>query len=231
MRRLLVVSVVLLALLLVADRVGAALAGRAIAAELQSSGMLPARPDVTVGGFPFLTQALGGQYRSIDVEAADVPAEQVTLRALSAELEGVEVPLSDALSGQVGAVPVERVEARVLLGYDDLSRRSGDRELTVSPDGDRLRVRGSARVLGREVMATAVSRVELEGDEVVVTAESYDLGNSTANALVTRALEGGFDYRFRLTGLPYGLEVTGLQVRPDGLSVTATAADTVLSPR
>ena len=231
MKRLLVVVLVLLVLLLVADRVGAALAGRAIAAELQRSAVLPEQPAVTVEGFPFLTQALRGRYRSIEVEAADVPAEQVTLRALSARLTGVRVPLSEALAGQVSAVPVERVEARVLLGYDDLGRRSGDRELTVSPAGDRLRVRGSVRALGQDLVGTAVSRVEVDGDEVVVTAESYEVGNATASALLTRALAGRFDYRFRLSGLPYGLQVTGVQVRPDGLSVTAVATDTVLSAR
>lgn len=231
MRRLLGAVAVLLVLLLVADRVGAALAGRAIARELQRSAALPQEPQVRVEGFPFLTQALRGRYRAIEVEAAEVPADQLTLRTLSARLTGVQVPLSDALSGDVATVPVERVEAIVLLGYDDLGRRSGDRELTVSAAGDRLRVRGSVRVLGRKLTGTAVSRVELDGDEVVVTAESYEVGNATADAVITRALAGRFDYRFGLAGLPYGLQVSGLQVRPEGLAVTATAVDTVLSTR
>lgn len=222
---------VLLVLAAVADRVGAALAGRAVADQLQRAGGLTTVPDVDVTGVPFLTQAVGGRYRRIDVRAAQVPAGEVVLRTLDVRLTGVRVPLSDALSGSVDRVPVDRLDATVLLSYDDLARRAGDRSLTVAPAGEDLRVRGAVRVLGQEVAASAVSRISIEGDEVVVTAQSIEVGNSLADAVLTRALRGRLDFRFRLGALPYGLGVTGVDVRPDGVAVAAVAEDAVLTPR
>ncbi len=226
---MLVLLLVLPVLVGVVDRVGAAVAGRALAGQLQTSGGLSERPDVTIGGFPFLTQALGGRYRSIDVRATGVLAGDVRLRSLDARLTGARVPLSDALSGSVGSVPVDAVDATVLLSYADLARRARGRELTVSPAGDRVRVRGSVRVLGQQLAVSAVSRIAVEGDQVVVTAETYEVGNGVADAVLTRALAGRLDFRFRLGRLPYGLRVSGVQVQPDGVAVRAGARDTVLA--
>ncbi len=205
-----------------------------MADELRRSADLPELPQVEVQGVPFLTQALGGRYRSIDVRARQVPVDAGTsgplvLRGMSAHLEGVHVPLSDALTGAVDDVPVDRVEATAVLSYADLSRRSGERALTVSPAGDRVRVRGQVRVLGRELTASAVSALRVERGAVVVTAESFDVGGAAADRLVTRALRGRLDLRVPLGALPFGLQVQDVRVREDGLAVRATADDTVLT--
>ena len=229
MKRLAVSLVVLLALLLVADRVGASLASSAVAAEVQSSTRLSSQPDVDVTGFPFLTQALAGRYDRVEVGATDVPAGDLVLSRLDATLTGVQLPLSDALSGSVDRVPVAAVQARALVGYSELARRSGDRQLTVAPAGDRVRVTGSVEVLGRTISATAVSRVEVVEGDLVVTAEAYEVGNETADDLLTRALGDRLDLRIPVTGLPYGLEVSGVEIEAAGVVVLATAGETVLS--
>lgn len=218
-----------LALLLAADRAGAVVAGRAIADELQRTGDLGARPDVTVGGLPFLTQAVRGRYRSIDVSATDVVAGDLRLPELTAQVTGARVRLRDALADDVTDVPVERVDARAVVPYDELVRRSGDRELTVAPEGDRLRLRGEVQVLGRELEATALSRLTVENGALVLTAESFDVGSDAVDSLLTGALHGVFDLRVDLDGLPYGLVVEDVQVQPDGLAVRASADDTVLT--
>jgi hypothetical protein len=230
MRRLLVALVVVLGLLLVADRVGAAVAADAVASQVQASTRLASEPEVEIDGFPFLTQALAGRYGEVTVQARDVPAGELTLSRLDATLSGVQVPLSQALSGSVTRVPVAGVTARALVAYDELSRRSGDRRLTVAPAGDRVRVTGSAQVLGRTVTATAVSRIEVVDGALLVTAESYTVGDAAADDLLTRALGGRLDLRIPVTGLPYGLQLTAVDVRDDGVSVRAHAGATVLAP-
>lgn len=228
MKRLVVTLVVLLVLLLVADRVGAAVASRAVADQVQTAGSAT-QAEVEIGGFPFLTQALGGRYDEVEVVARDVPAGDLTVSRLEATLRGVEVPLSEAISGSVRSVPVASVDARALLAYDELAGRSGDRRLALAPAGDRVRVTGSVRVLGQTVSVTAVSRLEVTEGELVVTAESYEVGNAAADALLTRALGGRLDLRIPVTGLPYGLQVTGVEVQPDGVVVLARGGATVLS--
>lgn len=230
MRRLLGL-LLLLVLLVVVDRGAAAYAGRTLATELQRSGGLAAPPTVVVDGFPFLTQAVAGRYRRIEVGASDVPAGETTLLRLDAVLTGVRVPLSQVLSGAVIEVPVDGVDARVLLGYDALSRSSGSRRLTAEAAGDRVRVRGEVELLGQRLRGAAVSTVALEGADVVVTAQSFEVGNRVADALLTAALRDRFDLRLSVRDLPYGLAVDAITVEPAGVLVRATARDTVLTPR
>lgn len=229
MRRLLVTLVVLVGLLAVTDRVAAAVAARAVADQVQASGEL-ASADVSIGGFPFLTQALGGRYDSVSVVARGVAAGEVTVDRLDATLTGVSVPLSEVLSGSVSEVPVASVRATALVAYDELARRSGDRRLAVAPAGDRLRVTGSVSVLGQTVTASALSTVRVEGGAIVVTAESYSVGDAAASEAISRVLGGRFDLRIPVTGLPYGLQVSGVRVTSSGVEVDAAAGATVLSP-
>lgn len=230
MKGLLVTLVVLLGLLLAADRAGAALAARAVAQQAQAEAGLATEPEVDVGGFPFLTQALAGRYDRVTVTAQDVPAGELQVDRFSATLTGVEVPLSQAVSGDVDAVPVRSVTARARVAYAELTRRSGDRRLTVAPAGDgRVRVTGEVEVLGRTLSAVAVSRVEVDGGALVVTAEEYEVGNQTVDELLRRALGDRLDLRLPVEGLPYGLQVSGVAVGPDGVTVRASAGATVLS--
>jgi len=227
-RRLLSVLLVLLVLTAVADRVGALLAGRVVAGQLQSAAGLPEQPDVDVRGVPFLTQALAGRYERVEVRATGVPAGELTVTELTATLTGAQVPLEDVLSGAVEEVPVEVIEAQVLLSYDVLSRRSGDRQLTVRPDGDRVRVQGSVRVLGQTLAATAVSTVTVEGGALVVSAQEFEVGNEAADAALTRALRGRLDLRIPVSDLPYGLRLQSIAVQSDGVALSALARDVVL---
>lgn len=230
MRKLLVLLVVLLALLVVADRGALALTERSLRQGLQDSGGLTTAPQVDVQGTPFLTQAIRGRYDRVDVTAAGVQAGELRLAQLDIVLTGAQVPLSDVVAGEVTEVPVDLVEARALVSYADLSRRSGSRQLTVSPVGDRLRVTGSAEVLGRTLSVSATSSLTIEGDELVITAEEFDSGAGLADDLISRALGGLFDLRIPLTGLPYGLRVQSVDVQSQGVVVQARARDAVLRP-
>lgn len=217
-----------------ADRAGTAVAERALADELQRSAGLASRPEVDVRGVPFLTQAIAGRYDRIDVVARDVPAgdaggRPVTLPRLSATLRGAQLPLVDAVSGQASSMPVDRVDARALLPFDVVSRSSEVADLDVAAEGERLRLSGTVRLLGQDVSGSTLSRLSVDGGQVVVTADSFDVGARLANRLVTRALRGRFDVRLSVGALPYGLRVDTVTVRPDGLAVTAGAHDAVLS--
>jgi hypothetical protein len=228
-KRFLVALTVLLALVVVADRVAASVASRSVAAEAQREAGLEQPPDVRIGGFPFLTQALAGRYDEVTVRATDVPADEVRVSDFEAVLSGVEVPLRDALSGSVASVPVAGVRARAVVAFEELTRRSGERRLAVAPGADgRVRVTGSVEVLGKVLSAVAVSRVEIQGGDLLVTAESYEVGNQTADRLVSRALGERLDLRVPIAGLPYGLEVTGIEIEDAGVAVVASAGPTVL---
>jgi hypothetical protein len=230
MRKVLFALLAVAVLLAVGDRVAAAYAGRAVAEQLQLAAGLAEQPQVDVRGVPFLTQALRGRYERVEVLLVDVPAGEIRLAELTATLSGVLAPLPDVLAGDLNEVPVDTVQAEALLAYDVLARRSGSRQLTVAPAGDRLRVQGNVRVLGRTVNATAISTVAVDGDAVVVSAEAFEVGNAVADAVLTRALGGQLDLRLPVTGLPYGLQLESVSVEPDGVRLGAGARDVVLRP-
>ena len=228
MKALLTTVVALVVLAVAADRISLLLAQHAVAAQLQTSGGLSSRPDVSIRGIPFLTQAFSGKYDDVEVSASEVTAGGGRLSRLDVTLRGVHVPLSDAISGSVNAVPVDALRATVLLSYADMSRQLRDRGLTVAPAGDQLRVSGSVQVLGRTITASALSSVALSSASVVVTAKRFEVGNAMADRAVTAALAGRFDFVIRVGQLPYGLTMSSLRVTPEGVVATADAAHTVL---
>ena len=231
MKPLLVTVVSLVICAVAADRISLALTQSAVAAQLQTSGGLSTRPHVSIRGVPFLTQAFGGKYDDVAVSATEVTAGGGRLSKLDVSLRGVHVPLSDALSGSVDAVPVDAVRATVLMSYADIDGQLKDRRLTVAPAGDQLRVSGSVQVLGRTVKASAISTVTLSGSSVVVTAKRFEVGNTMADRAVTVALAGRFDFVIRIGALPYGLTLSSLRVRPEGVVATADSGPTVLQRR
>ena len=231
MKGLLVTLLTLAVCAVAADRLSLVLTERAVAAQLQTSGGLSTRPDVTIRGLPFLTQAFAGVYDDVEVSASDVTAGGGRLSKLDVTLRGVHVPLSDALSGSVDAVPVDTLRATVLLSYEDMARQLRDRRLTVAAAGDLLRVSGSVTVLGRTVTASALSTVKLSGSSVVVTAKRFEVGHAVASKAVTLALAGRFDFVIRVGQLPYGLTMSSVAVRPEGVVAIADAKQTVLRRR
>lgn len=229
MKGLLVGLVLLLGVAVAGDRVAVRVAEGQVAQQAQAAGGLSQRPEVAIGGFPFLTQALAGRYDDVRLRApGGVSDGDVRLAGLDVVLRGVRVPLSDVLHGSVTRVPVDSLAGEAVLPYAELDRRAPD-GVTFAPAGDRLRVRGSVRVLGREVAAVATSRVRLDGDRVVVRAESVSTGAGVVDGALTAALGDRFDVRVRVPRLPYGLRLTGLRVTPAGLALEVRSGPTVLT--
>ena len=227
--RWLVALLVLAGLLVAADRLAVRAVEDAVATRLATAGGLTATPDVDVRGTPFLTQAVRGRYDDVAVLAADVPVGDLRFSRFEAQLRGLEVPLSDAVRGDVQQVPVEALTGRAVLSYEQLTSAVADRGLRVSSAGDgRARVTGSVRVLGRTLEASAVSTAVLEGSTVVVTAERFEVGSAAADAVLSRALGNRLDFRVDIGSLPYGLQLTGLTAAAEGVVLTAGATDTVL---
>jgi hypothetical protein len=142
-------------------------------------------------------------------------------------LRGVHLPLSDALSGQVSEIPVDRVDGTATLSYALLAERLGG-DTTLAREGDGIRVTRTVEVLGLEVPVTAAGTVGLDGQDVVI-----DVGDASAGAVdvpdvvLDRAADL-LDLRYPVPALPFGLQLTGVAPAADGVTVRVEAADTVL---
>jgi LmeA-like phospholipid-binding len=117
---LIVLVIVVGGLLLVADRAGAAVAERSISdqvkKEVAARGGTTSEPDVTVGGFPFLTQVLREKYDKITIVMRDVQGEGVRLPRLDVEATNVTASMRTLMGGE-GDVVAERVTGTATIGY------------------------------------------------------------------------------------------------------------------
>jgi hypothetical protein len=230
MRRLLLVLVVLLALLAVADRVGVVVAQSALASEIESQLSLDQKPDVSIRGIPFLTQAVGGKYKDVRVGLTGVDAGSVKGLGIDARLQGVHLSLSDAIRRRVDRVPVDRISGTLDVPYAELARASGISGLKITRDGDALRLSGSVRVLGRQVEASAVGRVEVNGADIAINAEQAEVAGAPVPQVALDAAARLLSFKVSPRNLPLSLRITAVDVGDTALLVSAVSDDVVLRP-
>lgn len=129
-----VVLIVLVGLLVGADYGLAAAAEYQVSKKMRSELNLADDPSVNIHGFPFITQAIAGDYHDISINATGVPAKN-TLRDLEvdADLHDVRVKLSDLLSGNVSQVRVDEVDGQVKVKASDIGRLLNIPDLTINP--------------------------------------------------------------------------------------------------
>jgi hypothetical protein len=226
-RALVVVVLLLVGLVVLADRVGVGIAEDRVAAVIADRGGLAGEPDVEIGGFPFLTQALGGRYEDVRISLSAADLAQPDGTRADVTLRGVSVPLSDVLSGSVQEVPVDRVDGTATLAYPLLAEQLGP-GTTLRREGDRLRVERTVEVAGVTVPLTAVGTVGLDGGDLVVDVdEATGAGVEVPGFVLDRAADL-LDLRYPVPELPFGLQLTGVTPGEDGVEVGVEATDTVL---
>jgi len=226
-RALLVVLLVLAALFVIADRVGVAVAEDQVADRIADQAGLPGPPEVDITGFPFLTQAVAGKYDEVRIQLTAADLGQPEGTDADVALHGVEVPLSDVVSGSVQQVPVDRIDGTATLSYALLSSQlEGD--TTLQRDGDGLRITRTVELLGRQVPLTASGDVTLDGSDLVVDVEQASgAGVDLPEAVVSRASDL-LDLRYTIPPLPFGLQLTDVRSADDGVVVDVQATGTVI---
>jgi hypothetical protein len=230
MRRLLIVLVVLAALLAVADRVGVVVAQNALSGQIEQQLNLQQKPDVSIRGIPFLTQAIGGTYKDIGVQLPDVDAGDVQNVAVDARLQGAHVPISAALRRTVDQIPVDRISGTLSIRYDELARASRISGLRITREGDALRLAGSVPVLGRTVDAVAVGRVEVDSGRIAINAERATVAGVPVPQQVLDEAARLLSFRVQPRDLPLNLRITAVRLTDTGLLVDAVSDDVVLRP-
>jgi hypothetical protein len=237
-RRLLVGLVVLLlvlgGLLVVADRVAVGFAERAIAdqvrQEVAKQHVQAAGPDVTVGGFPFLTQVANGRYESISIVLTDlrgdVEGKGVDLRKLDVDARNVNAPLDTLRTGQ-GDVVAESVKGTGTITYDSVMKLINRPGIKLAEQDGKLAVSGPAKlpVVG-EVTVHGTAKLAVQKGQVAIrfeelTAEGLPNIPLVRGAISTYAKQ--LSISVPLPALPFGLQVQEVRALPEGLAVTATA--------
>lgn len=219
MRKGLVIFLILLVgLVIAADRIGVMVAQDQIAKTVASQYRLDHKPAVKIKGFPFLTQALEGRYGEIDVKVGDLTQLGVHLTDTVVTLKGVDAPLSDAMHGDASKMVADTAISTATVPYADVDKEA-PRGLKVSAKGTALQVHGPVTVLGLSRTVTATVTVRPSGRSVRVLPQTVDAGGATIPvALVQQA----FSFTMPVKGLPANTRITDVKVDPDGLRVTTT---------
>lgn len=226
---MLVALVVIVLVLIVVDRVSARLVAGRVADRIQTSQNLPATPSVAIHGFPFLTQVIGGRYRSVSVTARDIRREDLQLSRVHVTLHGLRLPLGDVTNGNVREIPVQQGTAAVSITYQDLNAYLASRHLSVAPDGTSLRVTGRVQLpIVGEVSLSAPLRISTDGDGLTLVPEVvHSLAGALPSSVRSVAVEL-LTVRLSLRDLPFGVRLDSAHVGSDGLAIEASASDITL---
>lgn len=230
MKAFLLVLVVLLAVLVVVDRVGVEYAEDRVAEQLQEELGLSAVPTVEIHGFPVLTQAVAGSYSDVRVSLDAADLGELSDLDVDVRLSGLQIPLSDLLSGDVETIPVAQIAGTVSIPYAEVAAQIGS-GVTVRDGPEGVVVSQTLDVLGQEVEVSGTGRIRVESsDQIGVTVVGLDLAGVEVPDIFIEQLQEQLSFTYTVPPLPFGLRVTGAVPTASGFDVSAVAEDAILEP-
>jgi hypothetical protein len=223
-RRFVAALLVLVVLLIAADRIGDYVAERTAGNTIQSSQDLAERPDVDVGGFPFLTQLAAGDFDEVTVTAHDVP---VGKKVHLLDISQIRVVLHHVtVARDFSRVSARTANATASVSFAELGRTLG---IDVGYAGDgRIKATKQVTVLGTTVQASLTTRPALVDGALSFTATAVNDARKLGGE-VTSALNSVFDLTVPLQGIPFKIRVKSLQVDGSGVRLQLTGSDLTYS--
>ncbi|MGJ5826910.1 DUF2993 domain-containing protein [Streptomyces ossamyceticus] len=238
LRILVIVAVILGGLFVVADRVAVGFAEDEVAKKLKSSEGLTATPDVSINGFPFLTQVAGGELDDVEVGISDYEAttgnsdDSIRIADLTAHMRGVK------FSGDYSSATAASATGAATISYDELLKAAKSEPTRILPgvtaqvtglsDGGNGKIKVNIKVsaLGSSTTYPVLSTVTVDDDVVKVHADN--LPN-----LVVQAAEGQVrsitDFQQRIDGLPGGIKLDKVEAASDGVEISVRGSNVQLA--
>jgi hypothetical protein len=216
---LITLLVLIVVLLVAADRIGVAYAQNAIATKIQQQAKLSAKPSVTIEGFPFLTQIAARDLRQVDISATNVREGNVTISQITATATGVHV------NSSFNQVTVDQINGDALITFANiaaalpapLSTATITADPSAGTNGVTVSLGGGLATLTGQVTLTSPTQVNLHIDNI------GGLAGLLGGANIQR------DYSINIPSLPAGLTVDRISVTSQGIVLYAAAHDTSLS--
>lgn len=226
-RLLVLVAIFLVVVLVVVDRVGAIVAAQVLSSKLKTDEHLASRPDVTIGGIPFLTQAIDGKYSDVKVTAHDLTINRLAVETFAVQLHGAHIPLKAAVRGNVHEVPVDNAKGQATITYGAMDSYLHSRHLTVSEGpGDALKVTGSLDIAGHRFSASGTGTASVAHNVIVVHVRQISVGVDSHIGHLSLAQR--INFSLPLTGLPFRISLGTVRATSAGIVATGSAHDLVL---
>jgi hypothetical protein len=238
LRILVIVAVILGGLFVVADRVAVGFAEDEVAQKLKSSEGLTATPDVSINGFPFLTQVAGGELDDVEVGISDYEAttgnsdDSIRIADLTAHMRGVK------FSGDYSSATAASATGTATISYDELLKAAKSEPTRILPgvtaqvtglsDGGNGKIKVNIKVsaLGSSTTYPVLSTVTVDDDIVKVHADNLP-------KLVVQAAEGQVrsitDFQQKIDGLPGGIKLDKVEAASDGVEISVRGSNVQLA--
>jgi LmeA-like phospholipid-binding len=213
-----VVLLILVILILVAggigDQVAKGYAQNDIAKQVQQSG-LSAKPSVSIKGWPFLTQVLGHDLKTVDISENNVTADGSKVPFnFTATATGVH------LNSSFNGATVDQINGQVLLPFSSVAGLLPISGATVSADPGA----GPDAVKADLGIASVTGTVKQSGANQI----NIQLDSGSGLGSILGAVAGN-SFTIDIPKLPAGLVVKSVSVTSQGIIATAVASHTTFS--
>jgi hypothetical protein len=206
--------IVVLALLAVADRVANAIAENQMASQIQSSGF-PAKPNVTIQGFPFFTQLLAKDFKTVDISASNVTEGPLVIASVQATLHGMHI------NGSFSGATIDSITGSALVGFTALANAGGvPQGVTLTADGAH-QVKANVNI--GPISDTAVAQITQSGTSQI-NVKVVDAGGVPTSLLGNLA-----NFTVTVPKLPAGMVIQSVSVTQQGVLITIAGHNTTLS--
>ncbi|MFF4910504.1 DUF2993 domain-containing protein [Streptomyces sp. NPDC001260] len=246
LRILLIVVVILGGLFVIADRVAVHFAENEAADKVRTTENLASTPDVSIKGFPFLTQVASGELDDVqigikdyqadtgadaDAKSAGVP-KTIRIDDLKADMKGV------SFSGDYSSATATSATGTATVGYDELLKAAKSEPTQIFPgikaqvvdlsDGGNGKIKVNIKITTPAGARTypVLSSVTVHGDSVQVHAD--DLPKLVVD-LADARIRSITDFQQTIDRLPGGVKLDSVQAAKNGVEITVKGSNVRLA--
>ncbi|MET9911246.1 DUF2993 domain-containing protein [Streptomyces sp. NPDC006476] len=242
LRILLIVVVILGGLFVIADRVAVHFAENEAADKVKATESLASTPDISIKGFPFLTQVAAGKLDDVRIGIKDYEADtgdttagapkSIRIDDLQADMKGV------TFTGDYSSATASTATGTATIAYDELLKAAKSQPTQIIPgvnaqvvglsDGGsgKIKVDVKVTVAGASQTYPVLSTVTVDGDTVKVHADNLpklvvDLADARIRSIT--------DFQQTIDRLPGGVKVDGVQAAKNGVEITVKGSNVKLA--
>ncbi|WP_225098059.1 DUF2993 domain-containing protein [Streptomyces sp. CoH27] len=243
LRIILILVVILGGLFVIADRVAVHFAEGQAADKLKSRENLASTPDVSIKGFPFLTQVAGGSLDDVEVGIKDYDAatgtagKTIRIDDLKADMKGV------SFSGDYSSATADSATGTATISYAELLKTAKSEPTEVAPglqarvvglsDGGNGKIKVAVHVTGSflsipvDQTTSVLSSVTVVDNKVEVHADS--LPDLAAISVAENRVRQITDFQQAINQLPGGIKLDKVQAAPNGVEILVKGSDVKLA--
>jgi DUF2993 family protein len=213
-RRWVIAIVVVLALLVGLDFAARAVAENVAANQFQQQGHLSVKPDVTIEGFPFLTQVISKDISDVHVGISNLQEGPVTFTSINAVATGIRLNSYAFQSGTIG-----HISGTALIDFSSLGNTLATQ---FGPLGTLLNGAGlNLSAAGPDEVKASLNLIVTTGSATwritKVASNELNINLVSSSGLPSSLLTSIQNKTITIPALPLGLTLDSLSVTPAGI--------------